>query len=230
MNQTNEIQVQEMVFFMTNAQPMNTVVAHKRMADGSLKLLGSFDTGGVGAGIGPLAPFHDPLGSQGSLAVDRERKLLFAVNACSDTISTFRIGDDGLMMVGQTSTGGSFPNSLVVHSNLLYVLNAGGDGSIGGYHIGMDGKLAAIKNSSRSLGIGGKEPPFVFTAPGQIDISPDGNWLVVIEKGIKNEDVSTHKIHVFAMRDGLPATKPVTTPSLGWLPFASVFSKSGHLL
>lgn len=230
MNNQMQSDSDEMVFFMTNAQPMNEVVAHRRTQAGALQSMGAYPTGGAGAGKGPEAPYHDPLGSQSALAVDRERKLLFAVNACSDTVSTFRIEADGLTLVGQAAAGGNFPVSLARYGDLLYVLNAGGDASINGYAIGMDGKLSPIKSSTRILGVGGKEPPDVFSAPGQIDFSPDGRWLIVIEKGIKHEDLSTHRIHVFAMHGDKPAAMSATTPSRGWLPFSSAFSKEGKLL
>lgn len=46
---------------------------------------------------------------------------------------------------------GSRPISLDVHGDLLYVLNAGGDGNISGFAIGPQGTLTALPGSSRPL-------------------------------------------------------------------------------
>jgi 6-phosphogluconolactonase (cycloisomerase 2 family) len=100
-----------------------------------------------------------------------------------------------------------------------------------GYAIQHDGKLMPMMGSLRSLGYGGKTPPFVFEAPGQIDFSPDGKKLVVIEKGIKAEDHSTHKIHVFGVDgQGMVSDKATTSISYGHFPFASAFTPRGQLL
>ena len=56
------------VFVMTNAAERNEVIAYKRNADGSLEEGRSFPTGGRGSG-----GTTDPLGSQGSLSLTRQR-------------------------------------------------------------------------------------------------------------------------------------------------------------
>lgn len=220
------------VFFMTNAvDGKNEIVMLRRAADGCLSLVGSFATGGSGAGVGPEAPFADPLGSQDSLVMNKEQTLLFAVNAGSDEISVFQVQPDGLSLHGKVHSGGNFPVSLALHSDLLYVLNAGGDATIMGFSVLPDGGLVPLEGSRRSLGVGGSEPPDVFQAPGQIAFTPDGRQLIVVEKGIRTEDHATHKIHVLTIDDmGMPNYKPVTTVANGHLPFAASLTPQGHLL
>jgi 6-phosphogluconolactonase (cycloisomerase 2 family) len=220
------------LYFLTNAvDGKNEVVMLQRAADGSLRQAGAYATGGSGAGPGPDAPFADPLGSQGALALDPAHNWLFAVNAGSNEVSSFRRQAAGLQLVDKVASGGNFPVSLTVHNDLLYVLNAGGDGHIMGFLIQADGKLMALNDSRRALGVGGKEPPYVFNAPGHVLFSPDGRWLVVVEKGIRPEEHATHKLHLFSVgADGLPSMQPTTTISHGHFPFAATFTDTGHLV
>ena len=73
------------VYVLTN-QTANSVLVFTRAADGTLSFSGNFATGGAGAGTGA-----DPLGSQGSLVLDRGHQRLFAVNAGSNDVSVFRV-------------------------------------------------------------------------------------------------------------------------------------------
>ena len=130
------------VYALTN-QSANGVATFARGADGSLTWSGSVSTGGTGAGSG--------LGSQGALALSDDGRWLFAVNAGSNDVSAFRVTASGLELTSRVSSGGVRPISLTVHGNVLYVLNAGGDGNISGFTIGTDGELAAISGSTRAL-------------------------------------------------------------------------------
>src|SRR4051812_15294167 len=56
------------VFAMTNQVAGNAITAFSRAQDGSLTLVGTFPTGGLGAGAQP-----DPLRSQGSLLLANRR-------------------------------------------------------------------------------------------------------------------------------------------------------------
>src|SRR5262245_57767217 len=75
------------VFTMSNASAGNAVLAFSRAADGSLRALGSFTTGGNGTNAG--------LGNQGGLALDEEGRTLVVVNAGSNDITAFRVDEDG---------------------------------------------------------------------------------------------------------------------------------------
>src|SRR5690242_15208281 len=105
------------VYALTNAPGGNAVVAYHRAADGGLTPVGTFGTGGAGTGTG--------LGSQGAVVVSEDHRFLFAVNAGSNSLSSFRILPDGLALVGVVPSGGTMPTSVAHQHGLLYALNAG---------------------------------------------------------------------------------------------------------
>src|SRR4051812_32912500 len=76
------------IYTLTNVNGANRVAVWNRAADGTLTPAGSFGTGGRGTGSG--------LGSQGSLALSKNNRWLFAVNAASDSITTFAVFPGGL--------------------------------------------------------------------------------------------------------------------------------------
>ena len=78
-----------MVFVQSNDPEQNSVLAFRRAADGALTPAGEFRTGGRG-GSQRDNPF-DPLASQESLVFDRAHKTMIAVNAGSNTVTTFRV-------------------------------------------------------------------------------------------------------------------------------------------
>src|SRR4051812_42004482 len=75
------------VFTMSNAVGGNAVLVFGRGADGTLRAIGTFATGGNGTGAG--------LGNQGGLALDESGGTLVVVNAGSNEISAFRVREDG---------------------------------------------------------------------------------------------------------------------------------------
>ena len=101
----------------------------------------------------------DPLSSQGSLTFDRRRRLPYAVNAGSDTISVFAVHRTRLRLLQVVASGGRFPTSVAIHPSLVYVLNAGDEGSISGFRRNANDRLTAIPGSVRSLDLGGTTPP-----------------------------------------------------------------------
>src|SRR5215469_12225375 len=114
------------VFVQTDNSAGNAVVAYHRAPDGSLTLAGTYPTGGVGGILAGSVVDH--LASQGSLSYDRLHGLLYAVNAGSDTVSVFTAFGDRLALRQVVSSGGTFPVSVTVHGNYVYVLNALGGG------------------------------------------------------------------------------------------------------
>lgn len=82
------------VFVQTDNPAGNTIVAYDRTITGSLAPAGSYPTGGLGGIVTPGNP--DNLASQGSLAYEASTRLLFAVNAGSNTITTFAVHGDQL--------------------------------------------------------------------------------------------------------------------------------------
>ncbi len=195
------------VFTSTNATDGNRVMMFHRTGTGHLRYFRSFATGGEGTGSG--------LGNQGALVLSQDHQWLFAVNAGSNEISSFKVLRYGLKLVDVTPSGGNRPVSLTVDGGLLYVLNAGSD-SIQGFTVNEHGKLTALANSNKGLsGIG--------TGPAQIQFSPWGDSLVVTEK-------ATNQISVFLLNDdGLPGDAIVNASS-GFTPFGFSFDRRGHLL
>jgi 6-phosphogluconolactonase len=159
------------VYTLTNATTGNGVIAFHRAADGALTPLGTFATGGRGTG-GTI----DPLASQYSVVLNDEHSALFAVDAGTNQISSFRVGDGGaLWLAGTVSSGGTLPVSLAVHDNLLYVLNTG-DNTVSGYRVTGAATLVALPHTTHALAAGA-------AGAAAIRFTPDGDWLVVSERG-----------------------------------------------
>src|SRR5947199_10254827 len=109
------------VYVLSNQPVENAVIVFHRNADGTLLPGGSFPTGGAGFGSGP-----NPLGSQGALMLSADNRLLFAVNAGSDSITSFSVAADSLTALQTVPSGGTMPVSLTVYKDMLYVLNSSG--------------------------------------------------------------------------------------------------------
>lgn len=199
------------VYAMTNGAAGNEIVAWSRNGQGRLTLLGSFATGGLGSGGG-----LDPLGSQDALRLSDDRRWLFAVNAGSDDVSVFRVTASGLERVDRFPSGGSFPVSVTQRGDRLYVLNVGGEGHPAGFTLGPDGRSTPIPGSVLSLELGNGSPPNTGGAPSQVGFSPDGQWLLVVDKG---RDL----LLSFPLDDQGRPGDPVVNPSAGRLPFAFRF-------
>ena len=113
------------VFAQTDNLSANAVVAYKRSPQGKLTQAGIYKTGGKGGALeGAKVDF---LASQGSLALDSEAGLLFAVNAGSNTITTFAVNGDRLARRQVLPSGGQFPVSVAAHGNLVFVLKPSRD-------------------------------------------------------------------------------------------------------
>jgi 6-phosphogluconolactonase (cycloisomerase 2 family) len=210
------------VFAQTDNLSANAVVAYKRSPQGKLTKAGIYKTGGKG---GMLAGAEvDFLASQGSLALDPEAGLLFAVNAGSNTITEFAVDGTKLKREAVVPSGGEFPASIAVRGETLYVLNARGGGSIQGYQLA-GGKPQLVKGWNRPLGLDPNATPEFTHTPGQVAFTPDGSKLIVTTKG------NTSAIDVFAVADnGAPAKTPVVTSLPEAVPFAVDFDSAGHLL
>jgi 6-phosphogluconolactonase (cycloisomerase 2 family) len=204
------------VFTMNNAAAANYVIAFSRDDDGRLVRRDSVATGGRGSGPHPM--FNtDPLESQDALILSDDNRFLFAVNAGSSEVSSFRVTSGGLTLVSRVSSGGQFPVSVAQRAGLLYVVNANGGGSISGFRVGTDGGLTAIANSTRPLS--GAAMP----GPGSIRISPDARLLVVTEK-------PTNRLVIYPLgADGLPGARAVVA-SPGPTPFGADFDPAGRYI
>jgi 6-phosphogluconolactonase (cycloisomerase 2 family) len=169
------------------------------------------DTGGRGSG-----GTTDPLQSQGSLTLSGDHTLLFAVNAASGTVSSFRLRNGLPVLVDQESSGGAFPIAVAEHNGTVYVLDAGGSGAVVAFKDDGSGRLHEVSNSSVFL-------TGTNSGASSISVSPNGQWLVVIEKASNSIDV--FPIHP----DGTLGTvvgNISVTPGV----FATVFTPSGQLI
>ena len=151
--------------------------------------------------------------------------MLIAVNAGSDSVSTFRVDGDRLVREGVVPSGGQFPTSVAVRNGLVYVLNAGGAGTLQGFRIQGD-SLRAIPDSARSLGLDNGNPPNFLTAPGQVGFTPNTGQLIVTTKA----SGTGATVDVFRVdRDGRLSENPTQTQSATPVPFAFTFTPSGRL-
>ena len=210
------------VFVQTNETSGNHVVSYDVGSDGQLARADTYATGGNG---GTALPGNesDQLASQGSLVYDASHRLLIAVNAGSDSVSTFSVDGNRLELTDVVASGGEFPASIAVHGNLVYVLNSGGVGIVQGFRIA-GAKLQPIPHSVRSLGLANTDPPFFLTSPGQVGFTPDGRQLLVTTKA--NGDM----IDVFGVEaNGRLSATPVRNASATPVPFAFTFTPSGRL-
>jgi 6-phosphogluconolactonase len=239
------------VYIQTNDAKANEVVAFVRNAEGMLRELGRYPTGGAGSGSvedvaqsvvlgtadGEASPFQDV----------EKGELLFVPNAGSGTISVFRVKADGLELASEVPSGGQKPISLTVNRGLLYVLNSGefdnrlfvdgnvlencGHGqlpSVTGFRVTTEGGLTQIKGSTRLLS-GEHE-----SGCAQVSFSPDGKVLLVTERIAGKHDPATTygkgAIHTFPVRpDGTLGAIQTTEPT-GNGPYAFTFTEDNQVL
>ncbi len=192
----------------SNSADQNHIVVYAIRANGSLEHKGNTASGGAGTGKG--------LGSQGALVVDKDHEWLYAVNAGSNSVSSFKVNNDGSVALAHTaSTSGTTPVSVSVSGNLLYVLNRGSD-NIDGYHIGSGGSLSHIAGSTQPLSSTSVDAP-------QISFSPDGIWVIVTEK-------ATNIIGTFKVNNDGSVNAGTFTASVGPTPFGFEFSRNRFMI
>ncbi len=194
------------VYALTNQVGGNAVVAFDRAADGTLEAAGTFATGGTGTGAG--------LGSQSAVTLDERGRHLYAVNAGSDTITSFAVTAGGLRRQSTVSSGGDVPISVSVRGDVLYALNTGSGGNVTGFRV-RDGRLTPLPRSTRPLSGSAADAA-------EVAISPDGDSLVVTEK-------ATSLIDVYRLGEDGVARSHVSVPSAGATPFGFDFTPSGAL-
>lgn len=212
-----------LVFVQTNNPAGNQILVYDRAEDGTLTLTETVDTGGTGGrNEGAVS---DPLASQGSLVYNTHHRVLVAVNAGSNTLSVLGLDDGHLCLRQVLASGGTFPVSVTVHGDLLYVLNAHEAGAITGYRI-TDGQLHPIEGSTRSLELTPVIGPTQFVnTPAQIGFTPDGHHLVITTKS------NGSQIDVFTMGPyGKPSHTFTANPAGTPRPFGFTFDDHDHLV
>ena len=199
------------VFVMTNDKVKNEVLTYQRGYDGQFVLRESAATGGRGSG-----GETDPLQSQGALTISGDHTLLFAVNSASGSVSSFHILDGIPVLIDKETSEGAFPIAVTEHNGTVYVLNAGGSGAIVAFKADGFGRLHEIQNSSAFL-------TGTNSGASSISVSPNGKWLIVIEK-------ASNSIDVFPiLADGTLGTV-VANKSVTAGVFATVFTPGGQLI
>ena len=222
------------VYTQTNSPSGNSVVVFNRFANGKLKKRQSVPTGGKGStqsvGCGPGCPILD---SQTAVVVSKNGKFVAAINAGSDTVTSFRKTPSGLKRVSQVSSGGKMPESLALHGNLLYVLNVATDngtttGNIYGMRISSSGKLSPL-GSSRPLA--NLAPPDRSADPRAMDFKPNGRVIVVTELAAGFQETGPPgRIDTFVIGSNGKAGPAVAHPSSDALPFGFAFDNRSHLV
>ncbi len=200
-----------LVYVMTNQASGNTVLVFLRNPDGSVKKVQEVATNGEGSGGS-----GDPLGSQGALTLSDDGRLLLAVDAGSNEVSSLVLSDKGLQFVSKAGSGGTMPVSVALHGDRAYVLNAGGTPNVTAFRVSLSGQLTMIAGSTQPL------PGGVNAGPAEVGVTPDGQVLVVTEK-------NTSMIDLFPVDDGMMAT-PSSVPSDGPTPFGFGFGLDNSLI
>lgn len=178
------------VFTMTNAAP-NAVIMFSRDSHGELNEVGSFPTlGNGGTRSGP----PDTLMSQGSVMLSQDGKWLLAVNAGSSTVSVFQVKSNGLTLTDQEGSGGTFPVSLTISGNEVFVLNAASP-NISGFKLSNTGKLTAISGSTTTLP---SPSTYKYT---QVGFDNSGKWLAVSDLG-DNSILTSRVIFLASLEHG----------------------------
>ena len=251
------------VYTQTNDPAGNSVVVFDRFWDGKLKKREAVSTGGngsfqdVGCGV-PGPPFDCPiLDSQNAVVVakgrakfgdenqgddddddnggDRRFALVFAVNAGSNTVTSFRETGAGLQKVHQVSSGGIMPESLALHGDLLYVLNVatqnsnGTTGNIYGLRFNPSGRMTPVGSSQP---LANAAPPDRSADPRAIDFKPNGKVIVVTELagGFASGMGPPGRIDTFVVGSDGKAGPAVSHPSSAPLPFGFAFDMNDHLI
>lgn len=211
-----------LVYVNVNNPVSNAVAVFAAHGDGSLTYLASYPTQGEGGQAAGAAA--DYLASQGSVTFDSAGDLVLAVNAGSDTLSVFGLFGDTLSLRQVLPTNGEFPTSVAASGDLVYVLNAGGTGSVSGFSLS-GGQLQPIANSTVSLGLSNANPPNYLLSPGQVVFSPDGSELFVTTKASTSDILAYH-----VDSDGRLWAAPVVTPAAAPVPFAVAFAWPNKLI
>jgi 6-phosphogluconolactonase (cycloisomerase 2 family) len=195
------------VYVMTNKNPGNSVVQFRRASDGSLTWVREVPTGGNGTGPNGA----DPLGSQDALLLSGDGHLLIAVNALSNEVSVLGVQVGKLRWLSKVPSGGTFPNSVTLHGDLVYVLNTKGTANVNGFRVDTGGVLHWLATVDLPAGSAGAN---------DIRFSPGGDHLLVTVSG-------TNQILEFEVGDDGVANSPIAQPAAGATPFGIRFGHDG---
>ncbi|MDQ3051640.1 MAG: lactonase family protein [Bacteroidota bacterium] len=192
------------VYTESNDAGTNHILVYKKNANGSLTYQSSEASGGAGTGA--------LFGSQGALVLDKHHEWLYAVNAGDNSVSSFKVHNNGDVTLKHTEgSGGTLPVSLCVYNDLLYVVNQT-SANIKGIRIGAGGSLTGIPSSIKVLSAPNADP-------GQISFRPNGNQIYITERG-------TDKITSFHINGQGVAHNRTVNASAGVTPFGFDFARN----
>jgi 6-phosphogluconolactonase len=200
------------VYITDNNASGNNVWVYPRASNGQLGSAKAYSTGGLGTG--------SALATQGALVLTQDNHWLLVVDAGSNQITVFKIQGTTLSRASVTGSQGPDPISLTVSGNFVYVLDGGNSTqapNIAGFTLGSTGALKAIAGSVEGLsGLSGPSPE-------QIGFNPQGNVLVVTEKG-------TNIIDTYTVNSNGVESKPSSQASAGSGPYGFAFTHQGQLI
>ncbi len=224
------------VFTQTNTV-RNFVSVFRRSADGTLVGAGQVATGGAGRPVGnpPLGlPYLQTTGEVQLGGDGDEKRCLFAVNAGSNTVSSFLVRPDGIALADQKPSNGSRPVSLTStqrgpNNLVLYVLNSdlngtsifdstSGTASIQGFYVSGRCTLTPIPGSFHLT-------TSQASSPTAIAFNQRGTALSVVEPVTP----AGGDINVFPVDSRGVAGSPVVSPSAGTNPYGEAWDSRGHL-
>ena len=181
------------------------------------------------------------------VAGEGKQSCLLAVNAGSNTVSSFKIGSaaDELTLVSEEGSGGLYPVSITERDGLVYVLNAGGVGSIFGFNLlGFTCQLTPLGQPATQLtrpGYNSPAPTYYITGtPAQIGFTPNNEIMVTIKqnKGGPPAFDESGSLNLYAVDPTNGSIGILTQTNLntlsrtqnGDLPFSFTFDSSDNLL
>jgi len=223
------------IYTQTN-ETQNMVIAFRQGADGKLTEMQRVPTGGKGTnGFTPVTgekTSPDSLISSNSVIASKDRKSLFVVNAGDNTVASFAVSPDGMLVLTDTqSTGnelsGGFgtANSLAYNDTdgTLYVLHSFGPNHIRTF-TAMGGKLM-LRPQAKSV----NAPMAMDRVPTQIVLTPDNKFLlahVLFDARPSDAGLVLAKektLVTFPVLMGGALGEPVFNEAGGITPFASCF-------
>jgi 6-phosphogluconolactonase (cycloisomerase 2 family) len=189
------------IYIMSNEVSSNVLLEYKRSSNGYLVFHTSYTTGGTGTGGG--------LGNQGAVIYTEDEEAVLNVNPGSNSISSFKVTGNGLLLKSTVASGGMRPVSIAQHDDIVYVLNAGGNGNISGFRLGNNKKLTPIPNSTR---------PLSSNASGAAEISfvRDGRVLVITEKATNK--IITYTVNEYGIPGAMHSITSSSTTPFGFAP------------
>jgi 6-phosphogluconolactonase (cycloisomerase 2 family) len=218
------------VYTETNDPASNAVVVFNRDKNGKLTQRQIVKTGGKGStqtvGCGPGCPILD---SAGAVDMTPNGKLVFAVNAGSNTVTSFIETSTGLKRVASAPSGGQLPNSVTAYKGLLYVLNTN-DGVISGLRYSATGQLTPIANSTKPIAGAGQNQVFPSGGARQIGFDYTGKQVVVSELATVVGGPPPGVISSFKVNADGTTGPAVSKGSASPLPFGFAFTGSNQLI